>query len=286
KFHTVSAGGFPGDEPMPEETPFSGNNPVMAYPALTLEVSSGTVSRELFLDPVQAQFHHRESLLHLWKQALPQMVKTIRNALKVSSGMNLEFFLEYPDWKEDVTDLAIERALGPDLWKIRSAQEFERKTEDSRDTVLEEALSFLNLLEQLFTPLREVQTLVKRFREDSLIREDVEMELENYFRSGFFKTPALLEQTPRYLKGLVLRLRRAADSPGKDLSKGEYLQSFIRKARLAQEAVGGLENSRGLQEFLLLLQECRLSVYAPEIRPLTRCSEKILAQAWQEMKLR
>ena len=185
-----------------------------------------------------------------------------------------------------MTDLAIERALGSDLWQIRSAEEFSRKLEESRDTVLEEALSFLNTLEKLFPLLQEVQSLLHRFREDSQVREDVEMELSTYFRSGFFKTPELFEQTSRYLKGLSLRLRRAIDSPGKDLSKGEYLQSFIRKCRLAEEAVGGLEHSRGLQEFHLLLQECRLAVYAPEIRPVCRCSEKILLQAWQEMKLR
>ena len=185
-----------------------------------------------------------------------------------------------------MTDLAIERAMGADLWQIRSAGDFSRKMEESRDTVLEEALSFLNTLEQLFPLLQEVQTLLRRFREDSPVREDAETELATYFRSGFFKTPELFERTNRYLKGLSLRLRRAMDSPGKDLSKGEYLQSFIRKCRLAEEAVGGLEQSKGLQEFHLLLQECRLSVYAPEIRPVCRCSEKILLQAWQEMKLR
>ena len=286
KFRSVSSGDhWPGEEVLPEETPFSGNNPVMAYPALTLERDSA-IGTELFLDPAQAKTHHREALIHLWKQSLPQMVKTLSNALKVNSKINLEFFLEYPSWKEDVTDLAIERALGSDLWQIRSAEEFSRKMEESRDTVLEEALSFLNTLEKLFPLLQEVQSLLRRFREDSPVREDVEMELSTYFRSGFFRTPELFEQTFRYLKGLSLRLRRAIDSPGKDLSKGEYLQSFIRKCRLAEEAVGGLEHSRGLQEFHLLLQECRLAVYAPEIRPVCRCSEKILLQAWQEMKLR
>ena len=98
----------------------------MAYPALTLERDSA-IGTELFLDPAQAKTHHREALIHLWKQSLPQMVKTLSNALKVNSKINLEFFLEYPDWKEDVTDLAIERALGSDLWQIRSAEEFSRK---------------------------------------------------------------------------------------------------------------------------------------------------------------
>ncbi len=137
------------------------------------------------------------------------------------------------------------------------------------------------------TPLlREVRQLLKRLREGSIAGMDAEAELDLYFRPGFFRTPELLERTPRYLKALEIRLRRAYDSPEKDRSKGEFLESYIRKYRIAETAVNGVENSPGLLNFLLLLEETRISVYAPEIRPLVRCSEKILAQTWQDLKLK
>ena len=81
-------------------------------------------------------------------------------------------------------------------------------------------------------------------------------------------------------------MRRAFDSPEKDRTKGLVLESFIRKFRIAEEAVKGVEHSPGLLDFLLLLEEARIAVYAPEIRPLVKCSEKILAQAWQDLKLK
>ena len=115
KFRSVSSGDhWPGEEVLPEETPFSGNNPVMAYPALTLERDSA-IGTELFLDPAQAKTHHREALIHLWKQSLPQMVKTLSNALKVNSKINLEFFLEYPSFPVHPVNSTLPSAVCSDI---------------------------------------------------------------------------------------------------------------------------------------------------------------------------
>ena len=141
-------------------------------------------------------------------------------------------------------------------------------------------------LKTLDAPLREVRRLQQLLREGSPAELDSEADLELYFRPGVFRTPELFERTGHYLKALAVRLRRAADSPEKDRQKGEWLESYIRKCRIAEEAVHGIENSPGLLDFLLLLEETRIAVYAPEIRPLVKCSEKILAQAWQDLRLK
>ena len=217
---------------------------------------------------------------------MPQILKPLRNSLKPNSQMNLEFFLHYPDWKEDVIDLAVRFAMGGDLWAIRSPEVFAERLEESRDSVAQEVLERFEQLRKLDAPLREVRRLRDQLREGCPADLDSEAELELYFRPGFFRTPELFERTGRYLKALAVRLRRAADSPEKDRQKGEWLESYIRKCRIAEEAVHGVENSPGLLDFLLLLEETRIAVYAPEIRPLVKCSEKILAQAWQDLKLK
>ena len=284
QFHCTSAGGWPGSDPLPFTMEFSAKNPVPAYPALTLE--NDRIARELFLDEDEAREAHEKALIHLWKQSLPQILKPLRNSLKPTSQMNLEFFLDYPEWKEDVIDLAIRSAMGGDLWSIRSADAFAEHLEDSRDQVAEAVLERFEQLKELDSPLREVNRLREQLREGCQADLDSEAELSLYFRPGFFRTPELFERTEHYLKALSIRLRRASDSPEKDRLKGEWLESYIRKYRIAEEAVHGVENSPGLLEFLLLLEEARVSVYAPEIRPLVKCSEKILAQAWQDLRLK
>ena len=39
-------------------------------------------------------------------------------------------------------------------------------------------------------------------------------------------------------------------------------------------------------EYGNMLEEHRIAVYAPEIRPLVKCSEKIIEQAWRDLKLK
>ena len=284
KFHCAAAGAWPGHDPLPFTMPISAENPVAAYPALTLEGEK--IARELFLDEDEARKAHEKALIHLWKQTLPQILKPLRNSLKPSPQMNLEFFLNYPDWKEDVIDLAIRSSMGGELWEIRSGDDFAERVESSRDLTAEAVLEQFEQLKELETPLREVRGLLRQLRPGSPAGTDAEAELELYFRPGFFRTPELFERTARYLKALSVRLRRASDSPEKDRIKGEWLESYIRKCRIAEEAVGGVEQSPGLLDFLLLVEEARISVYAPEIRTLVKCSEKILAQAWQDLRLK
>ena len=283
-FHCAADDRWPGNDPLPPVMEFSEKNPVPAYPALTLE--GERIARELFLDDTEAKQSHDRALIRLWKLSLPQILKPLRNSLKPSPRMDLEFFLHYPDWKDDVIDLAIRAAMGGDLWPVRSAEDFAARLESSRDEVASEVMSRFELLRSMEPSLGSVRTLLDRLRDGSPAGLDCEAELNFYFRPGFFRTPAVFERTPRYLKALEIRLRRAVDSPEKDRRKGEWLESYIRKFRIADEAVKGVENSPGLLEFLLLLEETRISVYAPELRTLVRCSEKILAQAWQDLKLK
>ena len=282
-FHSAADTGWPGG-PLPLTLEFSAKNPVPAYPALSLEEER--VARELFLDETEARESHDKAVIHLWKQALPQILKPLRNSLKVPPQMDLEYFLHYQDWKEDVIDLAVRSSMGGDLWEIRSAEEFCFRLEESRDQVAEKVMERFEQLRSLDPLLREVRRLLGRLRGDSAAAQDAEAELDLYFRPGFFRTPELLKRTPRYLKALEIRLRRAYDSPEKDRSKGAFLESYIRKYRIAETAVNGMENSPGLLDFLLLLEEARIAVYAPEIRPLVKCSENILAQAWKDLKLK
>ena len=284
QFHCISPDAWPGNGSLPLTMTFSAENPVPAYPALSLE--GDRIAREIFLDENEARQAHERALIRLWKLSLPQILKPLRNSLKPSPQMELEYFLHYSDWKEDVIELAVRSALGGDLWTIRSAEDFSERMEISRDLVAEKVTERFTALQQMTPLLLEVRRLQGRLREGAAAERDSEAELKLYFRSGFFRTPELFDRTARYLKALEIRLRRASDSPEKDRLKGAWLESFIRKFRIAEEAVKGVENSSGLLDFLLLLEEARIAVYAPEIRPLVKCSEKILAQAWQDLKLK
>ena len=75
-----------------------------------------------------------------------------------------------------------------------------------------------------------------------------------------------------------------------DEMKAEFIafciEAYKMKLGVSGAKVAEYFEDTGLLDFLLLLEETRVAVYAPEIRPLVKCSEKILAQAWQDLKLK
>ncbi len=283
KFHAVAPDSWPGDEDLPLALPLSEKNPVRAFPALADLGES--VGRELFLEESEARAHHAKALLKLWRLRLPQILKPVKNSFKPGHTMELEFFLHYPDWRDDILDNAASEALGGDLWSLRNRAEFERRTEDSRDTVADCARKWFDALERIHPLLTEVRKAIGRLHPDSETRLDAEAELSLFFRPGFLRTGDLFLRTERYLKALLIRLRRAFDAPEKDRSKGVSLERFVRKFRMAMEMMKGVENSPGLLAYLLLLEEARIAVYAPEIKPLVKCSEAVLEREWETLRL-
>lgn len=87
------------------------------------------------------------------------------------------------------------------------------------------------------------------------------------------------------MKALHIRVQRAIASPAKDESKGEFLEPFVRKFNLAATHCKDMSDSHDLCEFFLLLEEARISAYAPEIKPLMKCGENILAEKWDALRL-
>ena len=283
QFHVSAHDSWPGDEELPLTLPLSAKNPIRAFPALVDE--GDAIGRELFLDENEARASHAKALLKLWRLRLPQILKPIKNMLKPNHSMELEFFLHYREWQEDVIDNAAAEALGGNLWEIRSMEEFELRLEDSRNRVAANAQKWFAALEKIHPLFLEVKKLNERLRADSETRLDAEQELTLLFRPGFFRTGELFLRTERYMKALSIRLRRAFDAPEKDRSKGVALEKFIRKFRMAAEMMKGVENSPGLLAYLLLLEEARISVYAPEMKPLAKCSEAVLEREWESIHL-
>lgn len=94
-----------------------------------------------------------------------------------------------------------------------------------------------------------------------------------------------LRETGRYLKALSIRIERAEHSPAKDDAK----------ARLIHRATGRLENFqepphtsaeciRILEEYRVMIDEFRVSVFAPELGTAIKVSEKRLQKIWQEVE--
>ena len=90
---------------------------------------------------------------------------------------------------------------------------------------------------------------------------------------------------PRYLQALALRIERADHSPLKDSKKAERLQTPVNRLRQLTHFNNPSPLCRACQqEYRELLEEFRVSIFAPELGTAQPVSEQRLQQKWQEIE--
>ena len=285
KYERSKYASWPFTEALPYEVEASPRSGKKAFPALVDEKES--VGASLFLDEADAKNHHREGLLRLFKLRFPQLAKALKQGLRVEKNLQLSFFLNYPDWQEDLTDIAMLQSLDCAPESVRSREEFEEACENVSSRSAEISQEILLELEKIYSQYTKVESALSRIRSDSETYEDARAQLDFLFRPGFLLCPEAVDSYGRYLKSLAVRLERAANSSlQKDLVKGEKIAPFVRKFRLAADSLEtGLEKKHSLYEFFLLLEEARISAYTPELFSQGKATPSKLASAWESLTL-
>ncbi|MBO4303140.1 MAG: DUF3418 domain-containing protein, partial [Lentisphaeria bacterium] len=285
KYERSKYASWPFTEALPYEVEASPRSGKKAFPALVDEKES--VGASLFLDEADAKNHHREGLLRLFKLRFPQLAKALKQGLRVEKNLQLSFFLNYPDWQEDLTDIAMLQSLDCAPESVRSREEFEEACENVSSRSAEISQEILLELEKIYSQYTKVESALSRIRSDSETYEDARAQLDFLFRPGFLLCPEAVDSYGRYLKSLAVRLERAANSSlQKDLVKGEKIAPFVRKFRLAADSLEtGLEKKHSLYEFFLLLEEARVSAYTPELFSQGKATPSKLASAWESLTL-
>jgi ATP-dependent helicase HrpA len=94
-----------------------------------------------------------------------------------------------------------------------------------------------------------------------------------------------LAHTLRYLQALSLRIERADHSPLKDTKKAERLQQpLARLRRMARFDSPSPACAARRREYSELVEEFRVSIFAPELGTALPVSDQRLAQKWQEVE--
>ncbi|MDD3153797.1 MAG: ATP-dependent RNA helicase HrpA [Victivallaceae bacterium] len=283
KFQRRGLTAFPDGPALPEEVVIRGN--ITAYPALTAEQDNHSAAVELFLKPDEARHAHEAGILALYLLDLGGLWKMLRRDVALSNEIKLSFFLDYPNYADDLVRLAVIAALGQDLWKIRSRSEYERCRETSRDHAAAQLDRLREMIRELYELSKKMRMFQDKLREGSAPEEALRRRMQWLFRPGFLRCREAVGEYRRYLKALVLRAERILTNPARDVEKGRLYSEYEEKIRLAAEVCGGLENNRALLDFYLLWEESQIAAFAPELRTNCKCTVEILAQAWKELRL-
>lgn len=125
---------------------------------------------------------------------------------------------------------------------------------------------------------------------DATRHEEYRQDLERLVPADFLRRLEArdLRERPRYLQTLALRIERAEHDPKKDRLKGERLREPEQRLRTAAqflEQAGHTDGCRTcLREYSAMVEEFRVSVFAPELGTKGPVSEKRLARKWAEVE--
>lgn len=275
---------WPGiSETLPYSITVSKEAGTLGYPAVVAEEES--VGRKVFLKEREAKLNHERGLLMLYRMEMPVLIKHMRSALKVPHDLELSFFLNDPQWRDELIDSAVRESFPVDCWDIRSAGDFAQSVEHSRDCAAELLAGKLAELKSVFALYEEVVSLKRRLPRESDCAYAIEERLEFLFRKGFLRCRAAFSRYDRYLKALKIRVERALTAPAKDAQKGADLELYVSKLKLALDVEPDLERNEELCEFYLLFEEANINRYAPEIRTLEKCGPEVLKRKWDAVRI-
>ncbi|WP_164234485.1 ATP-dependent RNA helicase HrpA [Microbacterium hydrocarbonoxydans] len=260
-----------GDLPEVLDTRVAGGV-VRGYPAIVDQGKTVSVRVEATADAAAAAT--REGVLRLVLLAVPSPSSYVQQhltsqeklALAASPYQNAAALIE--DCRAAVARAVIERTVPGGI--VRTAAGFERVRDAVSAALVDELFACVSLVARILTKSREVERGIKSQNSLALLGplNDIRTQLAGLLHPGFVSATGVerLAHLPRYLDGMLERLKTLANEPGKDRSR---MSEFERMAKAYEDAGGAIplpaDAAPALAETRWLLEEYRVSVFAQRL---------------------
>ena len=274
-----------GDLPEVLDTRVAGGV-VRGYPAIVDEGKSVAVRVEATADAAAAAT--RDGVLRLVLLTVPSPSSYVQEhltpqeklALAASPYQNAAALIE--DARAAVARSVIERTLPGGV--VRTEAEFTRVRDAVSSSIVDELFACVSLVARILTAAREVERGIKSQNSLALLGPlgDIRGQLGGLLHPGFVSAAGVdrLAHFPRYLAGMLERLKTLANEPGKDRTR---MSEYERAAAAFAEAGGVIPLPRdaapNLVETRWLLEEYRVSVFAQRLGTAQPVSPQRIAKA-------
>ncbi len=277
---------------LPEYVEFSRNQVTLkGYPALVAQ-ADGSLALRLLDSPERAERALRAGLRRLIMLKLRDKIKYLRQNLPALQTMSLHFLKVglQEELREDLITAIVDRAFLGEAPLPRTPATFIERLEQGKQRLLPVANEYGELVQQILRAYHEIRTTLAGeipFSWFEAVR-DIEEQLERLIHKGFITcTPWFwLQQLPRYLKAIQIRLQKLKQAPDRDRRwRGEIGWQWEQcKRQLDQNAERGSDDPE-LEQFRWMLEEYRVSLFAQELKTVVPVSVKRLEEQWQKVKV-
>jgi ATP-dependent helicase HrpA len=260
-----------------------GGERLVGYPAL---IDDGTQVRiEVFDDPELAATRHRAGLRRLVALALREPLKSLDRNVPALTTMAAAFMSlgTAEELKSQIVEVALDRAFLGDPLPTDTAS-FQARLEQGRSRLNLIAQEVARSAAAILAEFAAAQRKLRDARPPKDAAEDIAAQLQRLVGRRFLaETPrAQLQQLPRYLKAIVMRLDKLRADPARDAQRLAELRPLEQRYLRRVAELKGARDPR-LDEFRWLLEELRVSLFAQELRTPQPVSAKRLERAWQQL---
>ena len=260
-----------GDLPEVLDTRVAGGT-VRGYPAIVDRGKSVSVRVEATADAAAAAT--RAGVLRLVLLNVPSPASYVQNhltapeklALAASPYENVAALIE--DARTAVVRSLIDARVPGGV--IRVEAEFRRVRDEVNAELVDRLFACVSLVAKILTKSRDVERGIKSQNSLALLGplNDIRSQLSALIRPGFISATGVerLAHLPRYLDGMLERLKTLANEPGRDRTR---MTEYERVAKAFADAGGtvplGPDAPADLVEVRWLLEEYRVSVFAQRL---------------------
>ena len=260
---------------------------VTGYPALEDDINS--VSVKLFDTAREAALNHRKGVCRLMRFELKEQIKQLEKGLPNFNqyALNLRNIMSPDDLREDMLTAIADRAFIGEDDLPRTNADFMKLKARARtrlpavsEAIARQAQAIATEYQLLAAKQAQMPATVNR------LKRDVESQTQLLvYKNCFTQTPwEYLQNIPRYLKALRLRIEKQPANPDRDgknaASVGAIWQKWQDKTNQLQAA--GSLIPPALQDYRWLIEELRVSLFAQELKTPFPVSIKRLEKTWSE----
>jgi len=264
------------------------------YPALQDDKTS--VSITLYDTEIKAKQMMYSGLFRLFYLQIAEHIYTLIKQQKYQSKIQ-KLCLLYVSFgkckqlqEQIVVRIIKESCLNNEL--IYAKADFELQLSQAKIQLAELLEEEINCLHSALDSYLHLRKIFKNSVPINLIQtyQQIKDQLSKLYYPEFISHTPLywLRRFPRYIKAIEVRLQKAANDPRRDqLSQSELdslYQPVIKCFPDLFKQPDGLIMQPQLQEFIWLLEELRISLFAQEIKTIQSVSVKRLNKKWNEIK--
>ena len=273
-----------------------------AYPALEADEVHACI-RVRYIDNLgQSKRLNRLGLQMLYSQSLGKEITALRRLCKETlashsaSWLSMGSKLSGSELRAALQAFLLDAVLQTRDGELPASEQFNKQLATVQHNGLIRAVTpVLNHLLEVVQLRRQVVNKIHQWQEraqksksyDEERHHEYSQTLEAILPATVLDTmeAADLKHTARYLQALSLRIERAEHAPQKDRIKAEKLRSPLDRLQQFARFDGPTGQCLQLQgEYQMLVQEYRVSLFAPELGTAQPVSEQRLNQKWQELE--